>query len=50
MAILQGVRDGVRGAVQFLVESTTRLFRPTDDQYPNTGVQPYDGDAYSKWR
>lgn len=46
MNILQVVRN----AVQYLVEASTRTFRPDDDQYPNTGVQPYDGDANSRWR
>lgn len=40
----------IRNTVQYLVESSTRLFSPSDDQYPNTGVQPFDGDAYSRWR
>lgn len=46
MHVLQVVKD----SIQFLVDSTTRLFRPSDDQYPNIGVQPFDGDVYSKWR
>lgn len=36
--------------VQYLVEAATRLFSPSDDQYPAIGVQPFDGDAYSEWR
>jgi len=31
MQVLQVVKD----SIQFLVDSTTRLFRPSDDQYPN---------------
>jgi hypothetical protein len=40
----------VQDMVQYLVEAATRLFSPSDDQYPNVGVQPYDGDSYSEWR
>lgn len=46
MNIFQVVRD----TMQYLVEASTRLFSPSDDQYPNVGVQPFDGDAYSRWR
>jgi hypothetical protein len=46
MRIIQVIRE----SIQYLVEASTRLFSPTDDQYPNVGVQPFDGDAYSRWR
>lgn len=46
MNILQAIKD----TVQFLVEASTRLFSPSDNQYPDIGVQPFDGDPYSKWQ
>ncbi len=29
-------------------ESILRIFRPSDDDYPETGVQPYEGDSYEE--
>jgi len=30
-------------AMRFISEAAIRLFSPTDDNYPNTGVQPFEG-------
>lgn len=30
--------------VHFLSGAVARIFGPTDDEYPATGVQPFDGD------
>ncbi len=30
-------------AMRFVSEAVIRLFSPTDDNYPNTGVQPFEG-------
>ncbi|GAB4345354.1 MAG: hypothetical protein Fur0042_09910 [Cyanophyceae cyanobacterium] len=40
-----------RNATQYLMEAASRLFSPTDDFYPATGMQPFDGDPYdgSAW-
>lgn len=40
MNIVKTIQD----TVQYLVEAAMRLFSPSDDHYPNTGVQPYEGD------
>ena len=34
--------------IQFFSEAVSRIFGPTDDQYPNTGVQPFEGDPNRK--
>ncbi|MEO0828519.1 MAG: hypothetical protein AAFV72_12890 [Cyanobacteria bacterium J06635_1] len=34
---LQNISDWVLGAVR-------RIFSPSDDEYPKTGVQPFEGD------
>jgi polygalacturonase len=34
--------------IHYLAEGTTRLFSPHHDEYPEIGVQPFDGDSYSK--
>jgi len=35
--------------VQFLSEGVTRVFKPNDNQYPEIGVQPFEGEPFSKW-
>lgn len=30
--------------IQYVSGAVSRIFAPSDDQYPNTGVQPYDGE------
>ena len=34
---------------QYLAEAVVRIFSPDDNAYPEVGVQPYEGDYYSKW-
>lgn len=36
-------------AIRFLSEGAAEIFSPNHDQYPNIGVQPFDGDPYSEW-
>jgi len=33
---------------QFISEAVARIFSPTDDEYPPTGVQPFEGEPYEK--
>ncbi|HEY9850588.1 MAG TPA: hypothetical protein V6D28_14070 [Leptolyngbyaceae cyanobacterium] len=33
---------------QFFLEAAARIFGPTDDAYPVTGVQPFEGDPYKE--
>ncbi|GAB4531129.1 MAG: hypothetical protein Tsb0014_14410 [Pleurocapsa sp.] len=42
MKILQWVKD----IVQSIWNGVSRLFQPTDDDYPQTGVQPFSGEPY----
>jgi hypothetical protein len=34
--------------IRYLAEATIRIFSPSDDQYPKTGVQPFEGDPAKK--
>lgn len=36
-------------ALRYLSEGATGLFSPNHDEYPNIGVQPFNGDPYSEW-
>lgn len=42
MKILQWLQD----TVQSLLKGVSRLFQPTDDDYPKSGVQPFEGETY----
>ena len=35
----------VQDTVKYLVKGVSRLFTATDDDYPETGVQPFSGDS-----
>jgi hypothetical protein len=37
------------GLVQYFVEPVARIFGPDDNTYPEIGVQPFEGEPYSKW-
>ncbi|QUS59229.1 hypothetical protein IQE94_05925 [Synechocystis sp. PCC 7339] len=34
--------------VQYFTEAFARVFGPSDDQYPNVGVQPFEGEILVK--
>jgi hypothetical protein len=36
-------------ALYYLLEGTITLFRPSQDEYPMIGVQPFSGDPHSGW-
>lgn len=36
--------------LQFFSGAVARIFAPSDDQYPNTGVQPFEGEVNRKNR
>lgn len=32
--------------IQYFAEGVVRIFRPSDDEYPEIGVQPFEGDFF----
>jgi hypothetical protein len=34
--------------VQYITEAFARIFGPNDDEYPNVGIQPFEGDPYQQ--
>jgi hypothetical protein len=32
--------------VQYITEGFARIFSPSDDEYPEVGVQPFDSEPY----
>ncbi len=37
----------LQNLVQYITEGFARIFSPSDDEYPEVGVQPFDSEAYS---
>lgn len=33
--------------IEYITEAFARIFGPDDDEYPNVGVQPFEGDPYN---
>lgn len=33
--------------IQYISEAIARIFGPTDDEYPETGVQPFEGEPFT---
>lgn len=36
----------LQDTLQYLWEGVVRIFSPTDDEYPEIGVQPYGGEPF----
>jgi hypothetical protein len=34
--------------IKYFSGAVSRIFGPTDDSYPNTGVQPFEGESNKK--
>lgn len=46
--VLQSVIELPQRVINFVYSAATRTFSPNDDDYPETGVQPYEGDPPAK--
>ena len=44
---MMSVNQVIRDMIQYLAEGFARIFSPTDDEYPNIGIQPFEGDFSS---
>ncbi|AFY34314.1 hypothetical protein [Calothrix sp. PCC 7507] len=38
----------IASITQYISEAAMRIFGPTDDAYPATGMQPFAGEPYKK--
>ena len=36
----------LKNIIQYITEGFARIFSPTDDEYPATGIQPFEGEEY----
>ena len=46
--IFQAFKEVPQKAITFILEAVTRIFTPKDDNYPETGVQPFEGEKDDK--
>ena len=46
--ILQSIRSIPQQVMNYISEAVSRIFSPRDDDYPATGVQPFEGDPPDK--
>jgi hypothetical protein len=42
--MIESIQQVVQGVIGFVSGAVARIFRPSDDDYPKTGVQPFEGD------
>ncbi len=42
------IGNALQNMVQYFAEAFARIFGPNDDQYPEIGVQPFEGDPYQQ--
>lgn len=47
-SIFKNVLEVPEKLVRYIITSTTRIFSPNDDDYPNTGIQPFTGEPNEK--
>ena len=45
---MQSLLTGIKDLIKFVSGAIARIFGPTDDEYPNTGVQPFEGELPDK--
>ena len=43
---MMSISKTLKNIVQYITEGFARIFSPTDDEYPATGVQPFEGEEY----
>ncbi len=46
--IFQAIKEAPQKIVNFISGGVSRIFRPRDDDYPETGVQPFEGELPEK--
>ncbi|MHC5760464.1 MULTISPECIES: hypothetical protein [unclassified Nostoc] len=44
LRILKSIINGAMQVISYILGAVSRIFAPRDDNYPATGVQPFEGD------
>jgi hypothetical protein len=42
--IIQAITEVPQKVINYISDAVSRIFGPRDDDYPATGVQPFEGD------
>lgn len=42
------ITQRLQQTIQYLLEAVSRIFSPRDDEYPASGVQPFEGEPRQK--
>ncbi|MBF2063124.1 MAG: hypothetical protein IGS39_01620 [Calothrix sp. C42_A2020_038] len=45
---LQAIKEVPQKIINFISGAVARIFAPRDDDYPESGVQPFEGDPADK--
>ena len=43
--LIQSIVEIPQKLINFTTNGVSRIFSPSDDDYPKSGVQPYEGDS-----
>ncbi|BAZ40951.1 menaquinone-specific isochorismate synthase [Calothrix sp. NIES-4101] len=46
--LLQSIKEVPQKIINFIFGGFTRIFTPRDDNYPETGTQPFEGEPADK--
>jgi hypothetical protein len=46
--ILQAIKEAPQKIINFILVAVSRIFSPRDDDYPESGVQPFEGKTDKK--
>ena len=46
--VWQATLDSLKHLLGFMATPLSRIFSPSDDDYPATGIQPFEGDPADK--
>ncbi len=44
---MRNLNDFLSNLTQYLTEAFARIFAPNDDEYPEIGIQPFEGEPYT---
>jgi hypothetical protein len=43
---MMNIQQKLQDFMQYFLEAFARIFGPNDDEYPDVGVQPFEGEPY----
>ncbi len=46
--IIQAIAEGIQQVTRYIFDAAVRVFGPRDDNYPEIGVQPFEGEIKDK--